>query len=532
MAYNSLFSKTPAIFGDQYAYTMGAVDFKAGEVDRVSTSQIFFRELINNGFKDGEGEDLKIPYFVVAGLGPFFEWFDNNWKLTDDEATFYASLKDPGGERIYPDAYLQYMQTEPAHISIDAMLEGELAFPDEPIARLTGPHLQVERLEAGLLNLITAHSGWSTIASQFWLAAQRLTKHASLYEFAARRTPEWGGLGTSRSAYLAGWDGTSNMYAGYTYGIPTAGTMAHAFIMVRESEVEAFTTWVKNMPHMGVFLVDTYDTIEGVRNAISVCKQHGVKLRGIRLDSGDVDYLSHLVREELDAAGFKDTIIMASDSLNVGAIHQIYQVKEAPLNSFGVGGNYSTRRQDTKGISAVMKAARVNGRNLMKFSNAADKSTLPGIHDVIRYIEPAKHNGIGHYAGDTIIPYDLDVGSGRLNREIVSIPRRSPNGVKPFPEGVEFYRPIVSVTKDGKHLLQEFIDQDSHAVLKNARARFFHSMQMLAPEHKQIISPRLYIAGIEEGLLDDQAHRVRANNLNIQRGRQARRFAPAPGKTG
>lgn len=529
MAYQSLFSQTPAIFGDQYAYTMGAVDFKANEVDRVSTSQIFFRDLINNGFRDGAGNELKIPYFVVAGLGPFFEWFDHNWKLTDAEAVYLASLKDPAGERLYSDAYLTYMQTERPRIDMDAMMEGDLAFPDEPIVRLTGPHIQVERLEAAFLNLVTSHMGWATIASQFWLAAQRLTRQASLFEFGARRTPEWGGLGTARSAYLAGWNGTSNLYAGMVYGIPAAGTMAHAFIMVRENEIDAFTAWAKHMPNMAVFLVDTYDTLDGVRNAAKICKQAGVRLRGVRLDSGDVDYLSREARKILDEYGFRDALIMASDSLNIAAIHQIYQVKEAPLDSFGIGGNYANRRQDNKSISAVMKAAQVGKHELMKYSNAADKATLPGVHDVIRLLSRDGSNPTQRYfAGDIIVPKGFDVGNGELWREIVSIPRRNPNGLKVFPQGVEFYRPITQVMRDGTHLLPEFQAQDAPAILQKARARFFQSMHSLEADHKQIISPHLYGVGIEEGLLDRQQARVRANLLSVQRKAQQDRFAPAP----
>src|SRR5262249_44579640 len=163
------------------------------------------------------------------------------------------------------------------------------------------------------------------------------------------------------------------------------------------------------------------DTEEGIRNAIKVCKEHGVKLRGIRLDSGDVDYLSRKAREMLDAAGFKDAAVMASDSLSITAVHQLFQVQNAPLNSLGIGGNYVARRQDLGGTTtAVMKAAETEGRDLMKFSNSADKSTLPGIQDVIRYYRDK--NGKKLFDGDTIVPFKLDVGDGKLNREIISIP--------------------------------------------------------------------------------------------------------------
>jgi nicotinic acid phosphoribosyltransferase len=229
----------------------------------------------------------------------------------------------------------------------------------------------------------------------------------------------------------------------------------------------------------------------------------------------------------LDNAGFKDAIVMASDSLNIASIHQIYQVKEAPVDAMGIGGNYANRRQDTKGISAVMKAAQVDGRDLMKFSNSADKATLPGVQDVLRMLARNKLNEEQmSFAGDIIVPLGMDVGQDKLEREIISIPRRNPGGLKPFPIGANFYRPIVPVMRNGAHLLPSFQNQDARAVLTEARERFFHTMKSLEPVHKQIINPRLYGVGIEEALLDGQAARVRGNILASQRKAQLARFAP------
>jgi nicotinate phosphoribosyltransferase len=530
MAYDSLFSKTPAVFVDMYAFTMGQADFDAGEIGREATSQVFFRQLVNNGFRGAESEPLKVPYFVVAGLGPFFEWLDN-WKITDRDAAALAAVRIPGSdESVFSEPYLDYLREQRIRVSIDAIPEGELAFPDEPLLRIKGPLWQVNGLEAAVLNVVTAQTVWATIASQFWLAAQRLTKHASLFEFGGRRTPEWGGLGSSRSAYLAGWDGSSNMYAWPLYGIPPAGTMAHAFIMVHASELEAFRVWAGHMPRLAVFLVDTYDTFEGIKNAIQVCKELGIELRGIRLDSGDMDYLSRKAREALDQAGFSKAVIMASDNLSIPVIHQIYQVKQAPLDSFGIGGNYVGRRQDSSGTAAVMKAAQSAGRDLMKFSNTAEKTTLPGILDVVRLLEHGE-NGQRFYAGDIIIPHGMDIGTDRLSREILSVSRQNPNSIKPFPEGVDFYRPIVPIMQEGRHLLPEFLAQDAPAILAKARARFFHAMNMLDPVHRQIISPRLYGVGIEESLEAKGKLMQRANTMVSERRAQMKRFAKRLGQS-
>jgi nicotinate phosphoribosyltransferase len=282
-------------------------------------------------------------------------------------------------------------------------------------------------------------------------------------------------------------------------------------------------------PHLAVFLVDTYDTIDGIRNAIQVCDELGIELHGIRLDSGDIDYLSRKAREALDGAGYPNALIMASDNLSIPVIHQIYQVKEAPLDSFGIGGNYVGRRQDTGGTSAVMKVARSAGRDLMKFSNTAGKTTLPGILDVVRLLEHGE-NGSRCYAGDIIVPHGLDVGTDRLNREILSVGRHESSSIKPFPKGVGFYRPIVSIMDEGRHLLPEFRAQDAAAILAKARARFFHAMNMLDPVHRQIISPRLYGVGIEESLEAKSSLMQRANRMASERRKQMQRFAKELGQ--
>jgi nicotinate phosphoribosyltransferase len=528
LTYRSLFAASPVLFADQYALTMAAADFAAGQTERQSVFQVFFRDLIPNGFKDSDGRDLRIPYLVAAGLGPFFEWFDA-WRVADADAAYLASLKGGDGDRLFSDPFLRFLQATKFKIDIDAFPEGELVFPDEPLVRLSGPHWQIQLLEAALLNAITAHTGWATVASQFWLASQRLDKKAKLSEFGARRTPEWGGLGTARSSYLAGWDGTSNLYAGEVYGIPTAGTMAHSFVMVRESEIEAFALWARHMPQLCVFLVDTYDTAEGVLNAIKVAKKTGVKLRGVRIDSGDIDYLSRMSREALDAAGFYDAAVMASDGLTLTAIHQAFQTKNAPLDAFGIGGSYVSRRQDSAGVAAVMKVAATDGRDVMKYSDSPEKATLPGVLDVIRY-EETDEDGQTFFAGDTILPLGAEVGASHLTREVLSVGNRFSTRVKPFPEGASFYRPVVPVMRDGQHLIPSMVAKDAKNVLSEARARFFVSMAKLRSEHKQIISPRLYIAGVEEGLMQVKNEKLREKEVVAQRSLQAKRFGRTKGK--
>ena len=216
------------------------------------------------------------------------------------------------------------------------MPEGTLVFPHEPLLRVTGPLLQAQLLESALLNLVNYPTLAATKAAHVVLAAGG----APVMEFGLRRAqgPD-GGLTASRAAYLGGCNATSNVLAGRLFGIPVRGTHAHSWVLSFASEQEAFDAWADVMPGNAVLLVDTFDTEEGIANAIETgrrMRERGQKLAGIRLDSGDLAYLSVRARELLDAAGFEDTQIVASNDLDPATMESL-QAQGARIDSWGVG---------------------------------------------------------------------------------------------------------------------------------------------------------------------------------------------------
>ena len=202
-----------------------------------------------------------------------------------------------------------------------------------------------------------------------------------LADFSLRRTHGLdAGMKVARSSYLTGFDGTSNVLAGKVYGIPVVGTVAHSFIMAFESEEEAFRAYLEAFPNNGVLLVDTYDTVEGVKKAIKVAKEMGVPLKGIRLDSGDVVELSKIARKLLDEAGFTETKIIVSGGLDEFRIKEILE-RGAPVDAFGVGTKVGTSA-DSPYIDFVYKLVEFNGRPVMKTSSG--KKMYPGRKQVFR----------------------------------------------------------------------------------------------------------------------------------------------------
>ena len=207
-------------------------------------------------------------------------------------------------------------------LTVEAMKEGDLAFPDEPIYRVHGPVWQCLMVEAAILNALNSQSLFMTLASRIKDAtkSERIVSFTKkeerdpVLEFGLRRAQCIGGLEPTRASYMAGVDGTSNLLAEEYYGIPSSGTFAHALVMLYEDELDAFIDYAKAMPYNGIYLVDTYNTLEGVRKAVEACQKTGAKLKGIRLDSGKLAYLSKEARKILDDAGYTGAKIAASVS--------------------------------------------------------------------------------------------------------------------------------------------------------------------------------------------------------------------------
>ena len=268
------------------------------------------------------------------------------------------------------------------------MDEGTVIFPQEPLLRIHANLIEAQIVEGLILNVINFQSLIATKTARVWIAS----KKAPIMEFGLRRAqgPD-GAMSATRAAYIGGSSGTSNTLAGKLYGIPVMGTMAHSWIMSFPSELEAFRAYAKIYPQNSVFLIDTYDTLKsGIKNAIIVGKElveQGYNF-GVRLDSGDISYLTREVRKELDKAGLPQAKISVSNELTEEIITTLV-ANNAPINSWGVGTHMVTGGTEASFTGVYKLAARHDKatnkmKPAMKFSDNPAKTTNPGIKNVYR----------------------------------------------------------------------------------------------------------------------------------------------------
>ncbi len=363
------------LFTDFYELTMAAGYYRHGLHDQQATFSVFVR---NPG--------KKRSYFVAAGLETVLAEI-SRYHLTDDQRIYLASLG------LFPEEFLDYLGQLRFTGDVWALPEGTIFFPEEPIMEITAPLVEAQLIETFVLNTLGLASLIATKAARCVHAACG----RPLVDFALRRTQgQDAGDQVARSAYLAGFTATSNVRAGKRFGLPVAGTMAHAFISAFPSEIEAFRAFVDVFPSNAILLIDTYDTLEGARNAATVgleMQARGQTLRGVRLDSGDMRALSHAVRAILDHAGLTDASIYASSSFDEFSINALVQA-DAPIDAFGVGTRMGVSA-DAPYLDIVYKLVRLGGRDVRKLSPG--KITLAGKKQVFR-----RRNSDGRYREDMI----------------------------------------------------------------------------------------------------------------------------------
>jgi nicotinate phosphoribosyltransferase len=269
---------------------------------------------------------------------------------------------------------------------VHALPEGTILFPNEPLLRVTAPLPEAQLLETRILNLMHFQTAIASKAARSRLAAGA----KGLIDFGLRRAHgAEAGLLAARASYLAGFDGTSTALAGARFGIPVFGTMAHSFVQAHDVEADAFAHFAAAFPEKAVLLIDTYDTVEGARIAVRATPE----LKGVRLDSGDLDDLSRKVRQILDANGAKSALIFASGNLDEDAVGRLVAAG-APIDSFGVGTAMTTSA-DQPYLDAVYKLQEFAGRPRRKRSTG--KATWPGRKQVYR-----RYTVEGSFLGDTV----------------------------------------------------------------------------------------------------------------------------------
>jgi nicotinate phosphoribosyltransferase len=361
---------------DLYQLTMAYGYWKLGMHDREAVFQLIFRK---NPFKGN--------YALACGLESVID-FLKDWRFEADDIDYLATLKAANGEALFPADFLDYLAGLKFSCDIDAIPEGTVVFAHEPLVRIKGPLLQAQIIESTLLNIINFQTLIATKAARVCQAA----KGEPVLEFGMRRAqgPD-GALSASRAAYIGGCEGTSNVLAGKLYDIPVRGTHGHSWVTAFTDELSAFEAYAKVMPHNCVLLVDTYDTLQGVKHAIQIGKKlraQGGELRGIRLDSGDLADLSVKARKLLDAAGFPATKIVASNSLDEYLIENLKK-SGAKISVWGVGTSLMTA-YDQPALDGVYKLtalrdAKGHWQYKLKLSEQAVKISNPGIYQVRRF---------------------------------------------------------------------------------------------------------------------------------------------------
>ncbi len=389
------------LFTDLYELTMAAGYFHR-QIDESATFSLFVRAHPKRG------------YFVAAGLQAVVDAL-TRFRFSEEEIDWLAS-----GGRFSRD-FLDYLAALTFSGDVWAMTEGEIFFADEPLLEVTAPLIEAQIIETYLINAMGLASLLATKAARCVHAAGE----RPIVDFSLRRTQgSTAGMTVARSSFIAGFSGTSNVLAGKTFGIPTSGTMAHSFVTAFESEIEAFEAYAELFPDSAVFLIDTYDTVEGAKAAAQVgqrMKSRGQRLSGVRLDSGNMVSLSRKVRKIMDDAGLPEVKIFASSGFDEYALAQLI-ADGARIDAFGVGTRMGVSA-DAPYLDMVYKMVRLGGRNVRKVSEG--KVTLAGEKQVFR-----RSRVDGNFAGDVIgLRDDAPAGARPLLTQVMQDGR--PAGPRP-----------------------------------------------------------------------------------------------------
>ncbi|PWF40138.1 nicotinate phosphoribosyltransferase [Enterococcus faecium] len=373
---------------DLYQINMMQTYWELGRADLHAVFECYFREMpFNHG------------YAVFAGLERLVNYLEN-LMFSDSDIAYLRGLE------VYPEGFLEYLQNFEFKATVRSAREGELVFANEPLIQVEGPLAHCQLVETALLNMVNFQTLIATKAARI----KSVIGEDPLLEFGTRRAQEldaavWG----TRAAYIGGADATSNVRAGKIFGIPASGTHAHSLVQSYGNDYEAFMAYAKTHKDC-VFLVDTYDTLKsGVPSAIRVAKELGDKInfQGVRIDSGDMAYISKRVREQLDAAGFTEAKIYASNDLDEATILNL-KMQKAKIDVWGVGTKLITA-YDQPALGAVFKLVSIedsegNMVDTIKLSSNAEKVTTPGKKQVWRITR----NSDGKSEGDYVTLWDED----------------------------------------------------------------------------------------------------------------------------
>ena len=470
---------------DFYEMTMAAGYFEEGYEEQIGVFDMFFRKVPDDG-----------GFAIAAGLAQFCEIIDN-LHFTEEDIEYLRS------KNCFSEAFLDYLRHFEFHCNIWAVEEGTPVFPMEPLVIVEGPAIEAQLIETLLLVTFNHQSLICTKTNRIVRAAKGLP----VMEFGSRRAQGYDGavLG-ARAAYIGGVVGTACVLADRQFGIPALGTMAHSWVQMFPSEYEAFARYAKLYPDNCTLLVDTYNVLKsGVPNAIRVFNEvlapMGIRPKGVRIDSGDIAYLSKKVRKMLDEAGYPDCGICASNSLDEYIVRDLL-VQGAKLDSFGIGENLITSKSSPV-FGGVYKLAAVRSGEYyepkIKISETAEKITIPHLKNLYRIYD----NETGKAMADLMTMYDetLDASKGLTLFDPVQTWKK-----RTF-TGIHLKQLNVPIYVNGKRVYQT-------PPLEEIRRHCAEQVETLWDEVKRFENPHRYYVDLSQKLWNERQRLLNELSVN------------------
>lgn len=446
-------------------------------------------------------------YAIAAGLASVISFLDN-FQFSNEDIFYLKSLKSAHNTPLFIPEFLEYLKKIIFTCDVDALPEGQVVFPYEPLLRVKGPIIQCQLLESALLTLINFPTLIATKAARISLAAQG----DEVIEFGLRRAQGIDGAMTAtRASFIGGCTSTSNTLAGKWLNIPVRGTHAHSWVMAFDTELASFKAYADAMPEHSLFLVDTYNTLQGVRHAIEVGKslrKIGKRLLGIRLDSGDISYLSIESRKLLDDAGFADAEIVASNELDEYLIADLKQ-QGAKVSVWGVGTNLVTGHPQSAldgvyKLSAIRKEGEEEWRYRLKLSESMSKISDPGILQVRRYFTKEEGN-----IADAICDISSDFSKGCM-----IIDPLDPTRKRMLANDLEIEELLLPIFREGKCIYQIPSLQESQSFCKQKLSHFDRTIKRFHNPHRYPVGMEITLYEKKLELIDQIRKRSRESSFN------------------
>lgn len=452
-----------SLLTDFYQLTMANGYLVKGLANRPAVFDLFFRKA-----------PFKGVYAICYGLNKAMRDLCE-MSFTEDSIEYLKTFN------MFSDEFFEYLANWKCELTIRSVDDGRVIFPYEPVMEVEGPLIQCQLIETYLLNCFNFPTLCATKANRMWLASGK----QSIFEFGLRRSqgPN-GGLTASEAAMVGGCSGTSNVLAGKKHGMPVKGTQAHSWVMAFESELESFRAYAEVYPDNCILLIDTYDIIEGCKNAITVGKElkaKGKDLRGVRIDSGDITYFSKEVRKMLDNAGFPETKIVASNDMDE---HLVTEIKShgGVVDLWGIGTKLATC-YDNPALGGVFKLVAMNNEPRIKVSSEVEKTTIPFKKQVYRI-----------YDEDDIITGDvMELAEKKFLEEDVVYDHLNPLRYYKVSNTKIIESLLVLKVKDGKmkHKLGDW---------REARKTMEQDIIHLSDDSKRLLNPKNYKVSISKSL--------------------------------